>query len=221
VVPLPWGISMEVDPRETIGRPLCNHGLFEIAVVEALFRLINPGDLVLDIGANIGFMSAAAAASQAGVVIAFEPHPVLFERLARNVAAWSTQRLDMQGRLRAQQVAISDSKGQATLHIPDAFAGNQGIASLVDCAPTASVTSVSVRCVTIGRSWLLDLLPGQAALGAVDVHGREQRPCGFDHLRLTQLPGHAGSNASRDTHGRVGLSLRRLTTTRSMFRGWR
>jgi FkbM family methyltransferase len=170
-VPLPWGISMEVDPRETIGRSLCNHGLFEIAVVEALFRLIDPGDLVLDVGANIGFMSAAAAASRAASVIAFEPHPVLFERLARNFAEWTTQRADMQGRLRALQVAISDAAGEATLHIPDAFSGNQGIASLVDCAPTAGMTTVAVRCVTIDQVIAEEGRP--VGLMKIDVEGHE------------------------------------------------
>ncbi len=44
---------------------------------EVLARLIDPGDTVVDAGANVGYMTvlAAAAAGPTGRVVAFEPHP--------------------------------------------------------------------------------------------------------------------------------------------------
>lgn len=171
-VPLPWGISMEIDPRETIGRSLSKHGLFEIAVVEAMFRLVDPGELVLDIGANIGFMAAAAAASHTTVsVIAFEPHPGLFTRLSRNVDAWGVQRPDMRERVRARQVALSDVPGAATLHIPRAFNGNQGIASLIAGAATDGMTTVEVMCTTLDQ--VIAQEGRDVGLLKIDVEGHE------------------------------------------------
>lgn len=171
-VPLPWGLSMEVDPRETIGRSLSKHGLFEIGVVEAMFRLIDEDELVLDIGANIGFMSAAAAASRAGVqVLALEPHPELFQRLSQNVQRWTDERADLRGRIRALQLAVSDHAGRATLHIPSAFEGNQGIASLEPAATAEGFNVVEVECTTIDQLLAHEGRP--VGLLKIDVEGHE------------------------------------------------
>lgn len=171
-VPLPWGTSIETDAHETIGRTLVKHGMFEIAVVEAMFRLIDDRDRVLDIGANIGFMSAAAAASHSHVTVtAIEPHPVLFERLVRNINGWTAQRPDMRGRVRAMQTAVSDSPGRAALHIPQSFAGNQGIASLVKGSAAPGSTTVEVQCTTIDEIVSRDV--SRVGLLKIDVEGHE------------------------------------------------
>lgn len=49
-------------------------------------RHIRPGDKVLDIGAHVGYftMLAARKVGPKGFVVAFEPHPVIFERLEKN-----------------------------------------------------------------------------------------------------------------------------------------
>ena len=88
VVRMPWGVHLEVDPRETIGRAIWTTGIYDLAVSEALFRLTRPGDLVIDAGANIGYMTTlfAVRAGVGGRVLAFEPHPVVVERLRGNVA---------------------------------------------------------------------------------------------------------------------------------------
>ena len=36
VVPLPWGCSLEIDTRETIGRAVWTAGVYDLAVVEAV-----------------------------------------------------------------------------------------------------------------------------------------------------------------------------------------
>ena len=66
VVLLPWGVELEVDPRETIGRAIWTTGIYDLAVSETLFRLTRSGDLVVDAGANIGYMSGLLAV-RAGV----------------------------------------------------------------------------------------------------------------------------------------------------------
>lgn len=73
IVDLPWKLAIEVDTSEDIGRILSHHRIFELPVVEALFRLIDPDDFVLDAGANIGYMTAAALSAGAARVISFEP----------------------------------------------------------------------------------------------------------------------------------------------------
>ena len=60
---LPWGAAIQVDGTKTIGRSRRHTGVYELATSELLWRLIRPGDRVLDIGANVGYMSALIGAS--------------------------------------------------------------------------------------------------------------------------------------------------------------
>ena len=57
----------------------------ELAFLRAMLR---PGDIVLDVGANVGIFTLTAAhrVGATGAVHAFEPVPVNFERLAENVS---------------------------------------------------------------------------------------------------------------------------------------
>ena len=48
-----------------LGRCLATTGIYNLAVSELLFRLIRPGDLVIDAGANVGYMSVLAATAGA------------------------------------------------------------------------------------------------------------------------------------------------------------
>lgn len=52
-------------------------GLLEVPVQEAMRRLLGPGDVFLDVGANVGFFALAGArlVGPEGVVYAFEPVP--------------------------------------------------------------------------------------------------------------------------------------------------
>lgn len=73
-VKLVWGQSIEVN--ESIGKSIYRFGLYDLAVTGLLFRLIKPGDLVIDVGANIGYMSKLACflTGPFGQVIAYEPN---------------------------------------------------------------------------------------------------------------------------------------------------
>ena len=62
-----WGEQLLALDDEHIGRCLGTTGIYDLAVSELLFRLIHPGDLVVDAGANIGYMSVLAATAGARV----------------------------------------------------------------------------------------------------------------------------------------------------------
>lgn len=69
--------------------------------------MIRPGDVVLDVGANVGFYSllAARAAGKAGRVVAFEPLQRNVERLRRHLE------LNHLSEVEVIQAAVSDSSG--------------------------------------------------------------------------------------------------------------
>jgi FkbM family methyltransferase len=129
---LPWGLPLTVDPQDTIGRAVWHLGVYDLLVSETLWRLVSPGELVLDVGSNIGHMASVMArrTGPTGQVIAFEPHPLLFARLKRNLDAW---RAELPGlRLEARAVAVGDANRPGHLHIPTTFQENAGTASLLE-----------------------------------------------------------------------------------------
>jgi FkbM family methyltransferase len=161
VVILPWGCPIEIDTREVIGRSIWATGVYDLAVAETLYRLADPGELALDVGANIGAMTGVLA-RRAGEVWAFEPHPAVGRTLRGNVARFT-------GRpgfapVRVFDLAASDADGTATLHCPSEFDGNHGTARL-----TAEGDGVVVRTAR------LDGLLGDRPVGLmkIDVEGHE------------------------------------------------
>jgi FkbM family methyltransferase len=96
-----------------------NHGQFadiirgtlEPAVAEALLRTVRPGQVMYDVGANLGYWTLVASrlVGAEGRVVAFEPVPWCADAVAANIALNELS----QAEVRAQ--AVSDSSGRARL----------------------------------------------------------------------------------------------------------
>ncbi len=71
-----------------VGRSLDLYGEFSEAEARFLAGLLNPGDLAIDAGANIGALTAvmARAVAPGGIVLAFEPQRILFQILCANLS---------------------------------------------------------------------------------------------------------------------------------------
>lgn len=82
------GVNWELDLREGIDFSIWLLGTFEPETVRCYRKLVSPGSVALDIGANIGAHSffLADAVGSAGEVIAFEPTDYAFSKLQRNLA---------------------------------------------------------------------------------------------------------------------------------------
>ena len=132
VVRLPWRLGLRIATRDDIGRAIWTTGIYDLAVSEALWRLVEPGDTVVDGGANIGHMTSLMArrAGPTGVVWAFEPHPGVFEELAANADGW--RREGAVARLELRCAGLSDREGEATLVEGAEFSTNRGTARLAD-----------------------------------------------------------------------------------------
>lgn len=70
-----------------VGRSLREYGQFSHGEVQIFQTFVRPGAVVLDIGANIGAHTVPLAqlAGRQGVVVAFEPQPVLHQILTANL----------------------------------------------------------------------------------------------------------------------------------------
>jgi FkbM family methyltransferase len=92
---------------------------YEPGVTLLMRSLLRSRRSVLDIGANIGYYTVLAATlAPEAEVHAFEPWPLLFERLHRNVALNGFRRVHL------SRVAVSDRDGSAVLHLPSPSPGD-------------------------------------------------------------------------------------------------
>jgi FkbM family methyltransferase len=143
-----WGAKMLVDTRDSLLAPwLLLDGLWEANVTGWLQRTLQPGQVFVDVGANIGYFTLLGGqlVGPAGRVVAIEAHPGSAELLRRNVvingmhhhvevrhsAAWSRQ-TTVQFHLRAH-FAANSSVGSV---------GTAGLAELDDSEETVEVDAV-------------------------------------------------------------------------------
>ena len=126
---------------------------------EAVFfgKYLRPGDVVIDVGANVGLttLAAARAVGDSGRVIAIEPHPRIFRYLRENVA------LNRAANVSLHNFALGNAEG--TLLLSDMSADDHNF-----IAPGAGRLQVPVR--------RLDQLPIDSPridLLKIDVEGYE------------------------------------------------
>jgi FkbM family methyltransferase len=77
------GFEVEVDRRDTLALGFC--GRYEPDVEHAINKLLPPGGVFVDVGANLGWFSLIAS-RKASLVVALEPELDNFALLARNLA---------------------------------------------------------------------------------------------------------------------------------------
>ncbi len=154
-VRLPWGLPISIIPKETIGSCIWRAGVYDLCVSECLWRLCDPGEVALDIGANIGHMTSIMALrlGSNGKLISLEPHPVLFGELSHNCSLWRS--ITSVAEIELYKKAASDQTGYAKLHIPGCFDTNRGVASLepfekdISCTYEVPLTTLEELALTI------------------------------------------------------------------------
>ena len=166
-----WGTTIRVRPKEEHGKILSTLGVIDLVVTETLWRLAEPGELAIDVGANIGYMTSVLAArvssSPGGSVWSFEAHPDIFSELKFNVDNWQQQLKTV--RFSIKNLAVSEQKGKVQLQVPDAFKNNRGLSSVI------SVAEVTDKSIILESCSLDDLFLESREIGVMklDVEGHE------------------------------------------------
>jgi FkbM family methyltransferase len=159
----PERLMLEVVPTDVIGMPIARFGVYEFAVSQLVRQYLRPGDVFVDVGANIGYYSviAAAAVGPTGAVHAFEPSARVRARLERNVA------LNQMKQIHVRPEAVTAQSGYVRLVEPQGMK-NDGLAHVATDDSSAGVEVRALR---------LDELPELSApaphLIKVDVEGGE------------------------------------------------
>lgn len=163
--------------KTTVGYVLCDakdHALLanlmeagelEPGTRKLIERLVQPGDVFVDIGANIGMhtIAAARAMSGKGRIIAFEPFEPTRKLLERNL--WLNGFSDIS---QISHYALSDSKRVDTLHL-GATSGHHSLYEL-DTPSFTPNSSVEISTITLDE-FLAD--PLQIKLLKIDAEGAE------------------------------------------------
>jgi len=130
LVILPWGIPIEINLREVIGKSIFLFGLYDLSLTEAIKRIAKRGDEVFDVGANIGYISGLLShlVGSEGRVHSFEPHPLIASKLRDNLK-YVSGKLGYSN-VDVYQMALSESAGESRLYVPTFFDENEGTSSL-------------------------------------------------------------------------------------------
>lgn len=110
------GRILQGDLNDRLFRYLYLYGTYETAMSSALSRLVRPGDVVVDVGANIGVITALLGhlVGPSGRVYSFEPVPPSYEKLCQTIALNHLEPV-----VHAYPIAVGDGKQeQLTIYVP-------------------------------------------------------------------------------------------------------
>jgi FkbM family methyltransferase len=128
VVETSFGSKIYCEPADLIQCMIFHFGTWEPDISWVVRQILAPGDVMADVGANIGYDSLLASqlVGKTGRVVSIEAAPSTFDKLKSNLA------LNGIGNVRALNKAVSDERGSLTL-----YTGNQnniGASSTIESA---------------------------------------------------------------------------------------
>jgi FkbM family methyltransferase len=123
-----FGSTMLCDPFDAVQHYILHFGVWEPNVSAVIEKLLSPGDICVDIGANVGYdtLLASHVVGPHGSVVAIEASPRICDLLSRNIGENDARNI------RLVQKAVSDRPGMLNL-----YAGppnNRGLTSTVASA---------------------------------------------------------------------------------------
>lgn len=118
-----WGLALCTFAHDYMTRALHRTGVYDLAVTELLHRLCRQASIMVDAGANIGYMSRtmALSAPAGSVLYSFEPNPEALALLEAN-----RQLSPVRCTWHIEAAALTQQACVLHLHLPAAYAHNKG-----------------------------------------------------------------------------------------------
>jgi FkbM family methyltransferase len=159
-------VVFEIDSASGAAAAPMYFGSYSPLVVDAMKRHLRPGDTFIDAGANIGYLTAVAAAlvGPLGQVHSFEPVPRYFQRLQRLVD------LNPSHTIVANSFALGAASGLATIYVTQEPGQNTLVGGYKADAEVISVLEIPVISLD---SYIEARCLGRVALIKIDAEGFE------------------------------------------------
>jgi FkbM family methyltransferase len=159
------GSTFICDLQDTISREVCFTGRYEPQETQLAMRLLGPGKIVIDVGANWGYFTLVCAhlVGRNGRVLALEPHPRLSAMLTENAAANALTQVSV------LKLAAGAQSGTRRFVDFDARGGNWGLARAAQQSEASDF-----ECESAALDGLLDAQGfGTVDLIKIDIEGGE------------------------------------------------
>jgi FkbM family methyltransferase len=157
------GFRMHVDLAEWIGQHIYMTGNYEPETTSLICSLIREGDTIVDVGANIGFITLAASrkVGPSGKVLAFEPVSSTCAALRHNLL------INNASNVVVHEIALSNASGMVTIYEgPIRNKGRSSIRPMSDASGHQTVPMAAFDA--------LDMSTEPVRLVKIDVEGAEQ-----------------------------------------------
>lgn len=171
-----FGRRLQLDVTDATGRfPYFYKTPYEAAVTDAIITALKPGDVFVDVGANIGYFTVLAAqiVGTRGRVVAFEPHEG-----ARQALEMLVLRNGAAAMVEIVPFGLAEADGSATLFVQDAVTAHSTIEpSLAPMRHVAALHPGTIIALTTLDGWMAahrGLLPRVRCI-KIDVEGAEAR----------------------------------------------
>lgn len=164
IIKTQYGFRFTADLADWLGQYVYLTGAYEPPTSDIFFKIIKPGDTVIDIGANVGYFSLLSAklTGEKGKVYALEPILSVRENLISNIL------LNDYNNIRVIPKAASATAARLTIY--EGPEGHKGVSSL-------RPLSTASRELTIEAIALDDLIEEMGTVNfiKIDVEGAEMR----------------------------------------------
>jgi FkbM family methyltransferase len=185
-------MKLELDESRLNEKPILDFlrtgALYEPDVANLLVKVLRDGDVVIDVGANIGFFTVLASilVGPTGRIVAFEPSAENVERLRANLAYNDCKNVTV------VEKAVTDQVGEVEFFINS---GNSGGHALWDIGQWPGYVEqngiplrVAVPATTLDAEWGRLRLPAPKVI-KIDAEGADQRVLeGASDLLARQKP---------------------------------
>ncbi len=123
-LPRPLQLHVHGAQDQYVSRRIREEGVWEPYETSLLLSLLHPGDVFVDVGANIGYFSvlAASVVGEQGTVFAFEPDPNNYRLLCANA-----ELNGFNDNIIAVEAALSDTAGEGRLFLSEDNLGDHQV----------------------------------------------------------------------------------------------
>jgi FkbM family methyltransferase len=199
-----FGNTFRLDMPDIVSQYLFKFGFWEPSLTQFLKSVLRPGDILVDVGSNIGYFALAAArlVGPTGKVHAIEASPSIFERLQSNI------RVSGVSNITCYNNAALDGDGEVTIYLE--MGVNKGGSTIMSSELGARQLSAEAK--VQGRA-LPDLIPEvdfkAVKVIKIDVEGAEALVINGLLPRLKDLPSYCYIvlELSRSALARSGKSV--------------